>query len=88
MRQAVRRKATSGLSCSAACAVFFERHGVTVEKAPDRARSKACTMLTQQHLGNLHQRHINFRIDRRKDDRSINLNALRAPVTPLTPRRP
>jgi hypothetical protein len=45
-------------------------------------------MLTQQHLGNLHQRHINFRIDRRKDDRSINLNALRAPVTPLTLRRP
>jgi hypothetical protein len=28
------------------------------------------------------------RIDRRKDDRSINLNALRAPVTALTLRRP
>ena len=45
-------------------------------------------MLTQQHFGNLNQRHINLRIDRRKDNRSISLNALRAPVTAPKLRRP
>ena len=56
--QALRRAATSGLSCSAACAVFFERHGVAIEEAPHRARRERGPMLPAQHLGNLAQRDV------------------------------
>lgn len=37
--------ATSGRSCSLACAVFLEGHPVAVEKAPDRARREGDAVL-------------------------------------------
>src|SRR6202022_4216510 len=57
-RQAWRAAATSGLSCSAACAVFFEGHGVTIEETPNRARRKRHPQLGFEHLSNLDQGHI------------------------------
>lgn len=81
--QALRRAATSGLSCSAACAVFFERHGVTVEEPPHRARGERGTMLPAQHLGNLAQRDVHLLLDCREDDAAAGLNALGAAIATL-----
>jgi hypothetical protein len=86
--QALRRAATSGLSCSAACAVFFERHGVTVQEPPHRARGERGPVLPEQHLGNLAQRDVDLLLDRRKDDAAIGLNALGAAIAALAPGSP
>src|SRR5579859_5540491 len=66
-RQAWRAAATSGLSCSAACALFFEGHAVTVEKTPNRARRKRRPSLCFEHLGDLNQGHVRLGLDRPHD---------------------
>jgi len=81
--QASRRAATSGLSCSAACAVFFDRHGVAIEEAPHRARRERSPMLPAQHLGNLAQRDVGPRVDGIEDDAAIGLDALGAAIATL-----
>src|ERR1700757_2202262 len=66
-RQAWRAAATSGLSCSAACALFFEGHAVTVEKTPNRARRKPRPLLRFEHFGDLNQSHVRPGLDRPHD---------------------
>src|SRR5215470_8043973 len=66
-RQAWRAVATSGLSCSAACALFFEGHAVTVEETPNRAWCKRCPSLRFEHLGDLNQGHVWLGLDRSHD---------------------
>src|SRR3546814_983608 len=51
LNHARRRARTSGRSCSLACAVFFDRHRVTVEEAPDGARCKYGR--TEEHTSEL-----------------------------------
>jgi hypothetical protein len=82
-RQAWRAAATSGLSCSAACALFFEGHTVTVEKAPNRARRKRRSPLGFEHLGELNQGHIRLGLDRTHDRLMVLFNALGALVAAL-----
>src|ERR1700710_2323486 len=53
--QARRRAATSGRSCSAACAVFFEGHAVAVEAAPDGAGPERDAVLGPQQFGQFDQ---------------------------------
>src|SRR5262245_31006478 len=81
--QASRRTATSGLSCSAACAVFFKRHGVAIEEAPYPAARERSAVLQLQHLDDLGQREIDLLLDRPKDNAAIDLDALGAAVTTL-----
>src|SRR6201993_2099299 len=82
-RQAWRAAATSGLSCSAACALFFEGHAVTVEKTPNRARRKRGSPLGGQHLGNLNQGHVRLGLDRLHDRLMVLFNAPGALITAL-----
>ncbi len=67
LNQALRRAATSGRSCSAACAVFFEGHPVPVQAAPDRAGHERGAMILLQHGGQLGQRDILLRFNRSQD---------------------
>ncbi len=67
LNQALRRATTSGRSCSAACAVFFEGHPVPVQATPDRARHERGTVIPLQHGGQLGQRNILLRLDCRQD---------------------
>jgi hypothetical protein len=55
---------------------FFERHRVTVEKSPDRARCKACTMFGAEQLCHLNQRDVRLPLDRRQDHLAIGLDAM------------
>jgi hypothetical protein len=57
-RQACLCAATSGRSCSLACAVFFERHGVAIEEPPNRAWRETLAVPPLQMAGNLRQRDI------------------------------
>jgi hypothetical protein len=70
----LRRKATSGLSCSLACAVFFNGHGVAIEKPPDRAGCELNPMLAAQQLGNLNQADVDLGVDRVEDNVVIGLD--------------
>src|SRR5450755_2141086 len=79
-RQAWRAAATSGLSCSAACALFFEGHAVTVEKAPNRTRCKRSCPLGCEHLGDLNQGHVRLGLDRTHDRLMVLFDALGALV--------
>ena len=81
--QSLRRAATSGLSCSAACAVFFERHGVPIEETPHRARRERGAAIPAQHLGNFVQRDVGPRLDRIEDDAVIDLDAIGAAIATL-----
>src|SRR6202030_3134959 len=56
-RHCSRALATSGLSCSAACSVFFEADAVAAEEPPNRARTN-CDVAPGQPLRNLLQRQI------------------------------
>jgi hypothetical protein len=57
-RQACLCTATSGRSCSLACAVFFERHGVAIEEPPNRACCEPLAVPPLQMAGNLKQRDV------------------------------
>src|SRR3977135_4053203 len=75
--------ATSGLSCSAACTVFFEADGVTLEEPPDRAWRKRCSHLGFEQRGDLHQRQVRLRRDRAQDEVAMRLDAMRALISAL-----
>jgi len=66
-RQACLRAATSGRSCSLACAVFFEGLPVAIEHAPDRARRKPLTVHPLQMGGDLRQRDVDGLGDQPED---------------------
>src|ERR671932_1327020 len=55
---ASRASATSGLSCSAACAVFFEGDAARVEEAPDRGGAGLQAALVLQAGSDLLEREI------------------------------
>src|ERR671932_814753 len=55
---ASRASATSGLSCSAACAVFFEGDAARVEEAPDRGGAGVQAALVLQAGSDLLEREI------------------------------
>lgn len=84
--QARRRAATSGRSCSLACAVFFDGNGMAVEKSPHRARGKAGAMFLPQQRRQFDESDIHLALDRRQDDVAIGFNAMRSPVATLLPR--
>src|SRR5437588_8464895 len=82
-RQAWRAAATSGLSCSAACTLFFEGDGVAIEEPPDRARSKRGPLLSLEQLSDLHKGQIRLLFDRVQDERAMRLDAVRTLVAAL-----
>src|SRR5436190_24236767 len=82
-RQASRAAATSGLSCSAACTLFFEGDGVAIEEPPDRARRKRGTLLIRQQLGNLDKGQIRLLFDRVQDELAMRLDAVRTLLAAL-----
>jgi hypothetical protein len=81
--QASRRLATSGRSCSLACAVFFDGHGVAIKETPDRAGREAGAMITAQHLGQLNEGDVHLRVNRAQDDIPICLDPMRSLITAL-----
>src|SRR4030095_13053460 len=87
-RQACLRAATSGRSCSLACAVFFERHGVAIEEAPNHALCKSLAVPTLQMAGNLRQRDVARRGDQPEDLLGMGLDPIRALVATLRAPRP
>ena len=78
-----RRAPTSGRSCSAACAVFFERHRVTVEKPPDRAGREGGTVPGAQQLRKFDKADVLLGLNCRQDRRPESFDAMRARVTAL-----
>jgi hypothetical protein len=74
--QASLRRATSGRSCSLACAVFFDGHGVAVKETPDRAGRKGGTMIAAQHIGQLNEGNVHLRVNRAQDDIPIRLDPM------------
>src|SRR5438552_11339135 len=82
-RHAARASATSGRSCSPACAVFFERDGVTIEEPPYHARHEAFAVGCEQMIGDLAQRDVGRRIDQSEDLGRVSLDPRRTPVTAL-----
>ncbi len=81
--QARRRAATSGRSCSAACAVFFEGHAVAIKAAPHCARCERGPMLGAQHLSQLNQADVLLCGYGRQDHRAERLYAMRSRVAAL-----
>jgi hypothetical protein len=81
--QALRRAATSGRSCSLACAVFFEGHRVTVEKTPHGAGREGCAMLRAKHLGQFDKSNVLLHLDRGQDHIVKGFDVMRARVTAL-----
>ena len=82
--EALRSAATSGRSCSAACAVFFEADVTAVEKPPHRADANRHAALPQ-HASQLGQRHIRRLLDLVQKEPAMRLDPHRAPVSVLGP---
>src|ERR1700720_1116825 len=61
---AARAAATSGRSCSAACRVFFERDLVTIEEAPNRARSNLELLGAAEPQADVIKRQVRLRGDK------------------------
>ena len=80
--QACRRAATSGRSCSAACAVFFEADPAALEEPPQGADAHRYAALEQQGL-QLGQRHIRPLFHRAQKKASLRLDPARAAVSAL-----
>src|SRR6476620_614587 len=78
--QASRRFSTSGLSCSAACAVFFLRAVVPIEEAPQSAMADRHATLCQCRP-QFRERDVGCRLVERQDQLAVALDAMRAPVT-------
>jgi hypothetical protein len=55
---------------------FFDGNGMTIKKAPDRARGKACAMFLAQQFRQLNQRHVHLALDRSQNDIAISFNAM------------
>ena len=84
--QACLRARTSDLPCSLACAVFFECHTVTLEKAPHRALRYPKVTAVLKMSSDLRKGHVRGLIDQRKDLLTVGFNAMRALVAPLRSR--
>ena len=82
--QAWRRVRISGRSCSAACAVFFERDLPTLEKAPDRGHAGGDPAPSQFGL-QFRQRDVGRLLIKLEDKRRIALDPTRPTVTPQRP---
>ena len=80
--QASRRAATSGRSCSAACAVFFEAEPSALEEPPHGGDGDRDTALPQQGL-QLGQRHIRPPFHLAQKKASLRLDPPRATVPAL-----
>ena len=78
--QACRLKATSGLSCSAACAAFFERDPVANQEAMHRADRKRSAMVTVQKGRELGQRDVLLRLDRTHNHVSEHFDVMRPQI--------
>jgi hypothetical protein len=68
--------ATSGRSCSLACAVFFDGHGVAVKEAPDRAGRKGGAMIAVKHFCQFNQGDVHLRVNRTQDHIPISLDPM------------
>ena len=62
---------------------FFEGDGVTVEKAPNRARRKRSSRLGFEHFCDLDQGHVWLGFDHARDHLAVSLNAVRALIAAL-----
>jgi hypothetical protein len=80
--QASRRLRISGLSCSAACAVFFSRDLVAAAEAPERAHADLGSVLGQARL-QLGQGDVRNLGQRRVDEVGMGLGAVREPIAAL-----
>src|SRR6185503_12431731 len=85
-RQACLRAATSGRSCSLACAVFFEGLRVAIEEAPDRTPRKPLIVLPLQVGGDLRQRDVDGLGKQPEDLAGMSLDPVGALVAALRPR--
>lgn len=56
---------------------------MAVKEAPHGARRERSAMFPAQQIGNLAQRDVDLRLDRREDDAAISLDALGAAITTL-----
>src|SRR5262245_32743446 len=81
--QVSRRAATSGLSCSAARAGFFEGHGVAIQEPPHRARCERGPVLSTQQLGDLGERDVDLIVDSLQDDVAIAFDLMRTAIATL-----
>jgi hypothetical protein len=81
--QASRRLATSGRSCSLACAVFFDGHRVAVKEAPDRAGREGGIMIAAKHVGQFDEGDVHLRVNRAQDHIPISLDPMRSLITAL-----
>jgi hypothetical protein len=72
--QALRRSATSGRSCSEACAVFFARNGVPDEKALDRPEAED-EPLTGETAADFFEGRVLVRAERRHHRLAMRLDA-------------
>ena len=79
--QACRLRATSGLSCSAACAAFFERDPVANQEAMHRADRKRSAMVTVQKGCEFGQRDVLLRLDRMQHHVPERFDAMRPQVS-------
>ena len=73
--QACLRARTSDLPCSLACAVFFECHTVTLEKAPHRALRYPKVTAVLKMSSDLRKGHVRGLIDQRKDLLTVGFGA-------------
>jgi len=62
---------------------FFEGDGVTVEKAPNRARCKRSSRLGFERFCDLDQGHVWLGFDHAQDHLAVSLNAVRALIAAL-----
>jgi hypothetical protein len=83
LNQARRFAATSGRSCSLACAVFFEGHGMAIEETPHRAGRENHAVLIPQHRGDFDERNVNLGIDRFENDGAVKLDPARPQIAAL-----
>jgi hypothetical protein len=80
--QASRRLRISGLSCSAACAVFFSRDLVAAAEAPERAHAHEGSLLGQARL-QLGQGDVGHLVQGRVDQIGMGLGLTREPIAAL-----
>ena len=60
---------------------------MAVEEAPHGARRERSTVFPTQQLGNLAQRDVDLRLDRRENDAAISLDAFGAAIATLALQR-
>jgi hypothetical protein len=82
--QSSRRFRTSGRSCSAACADFFDRQAAAVEEGPDRAHARSHAALGKALL-DLDDREVRGGFDQTEQEVAMRIK-LRAPRLSLSAR--